>query len=292
MNRIIKFKENPKAGTLGLGDQGRSKMPNCVDIFQPGKGLDGRWKTNLDEFALSVNKIEDPKEKKKEFERIKAEREELERLLNVDLSGISKYWENLFIEINPKAPLDLNVPMDRVKYNVIMANNMVSPSMRESYKAEYRDAKYYVTREFEEVGDRVAKQRKYAEAISQMLKLVENTDKAILIGKYLDLGINKNTPKDNIFDIYQNYIDADEKIYSIDKFLDALKKSPEELSIKLLVLDAIKYKVIRQTEGLYQRGSITLGKSIDEIVAWLSNVIHSGELISIQEEVDLKQKYA
>lgn len=291
MTRTIIFKENPDRGTLGLKEQGRSKMPNCVDIIQPGKGLDGRWKTGLDELATDVTRISDSKEREKKKLEVKNEREELERLLNVDLSGVSKFWETFFIEINPKVPLDLDIPLDRVKYNIICHSDAVAPSMKAAYDMKYKDAKYYISREFEEVGDRVARQMKQDEAGSALLILIKNHDKAVVVGRFLDLPINNNMPQDNMYDTFRTYLNNDDKLGSLDKFLNALKKTPEELSIKLLYADAIKFRVIRYNDGLYQRGTITMGKTPDEVVAWLSNVTHSGELMSIKEEVDLKMKF-
>lgn len=288
--RTITFKENPDRGSLGLKEQGRSKMPNCVDIIQPGKGLDGRWKTGLDELATEIARMPDSKEREKKIKEIKTEREELEKLLNQDLSGTSKFWESFFIEINPRVPLNLDIPLDRVKYNVILSSDAVAPSLRAALDIKYKDAKYYVTREFEEVGERVSKNKKIMEAGAALMDLIKSPDKALVVGRYLDLPVSANMPQDNLFDTFQTYLAKDDKLGSLDKFLAALKRTPEELNIKLLFADAIKFKVIRAHEGLYQRGSITLGKTTDEVVAWLSNINHSGEMMSIQDEVDQKRK--
>lgn len=289
--RLITFKEDPNKGSLGLKEQKRSKMPNCVDIIQPARGLDGRWRTNLDELATSISIITDSKEREKRKKEVQKEREELETLLNVDLSGVSKFWETFFIEINPKVPLNLDIPLDRVKYNVILACDAVSPSIKASLDMKYRDAKYYISREFEEVSDRVATKREYAKAVSALLTLSETPDKAIVVGRYLDLPIAANMPQANVFDMFQSYIDDDAKLGSIAKFLSAVNRTPEELSIKLLYTDALKYRVIRYSDGLYQRGAITLGKKPEEVISWLSSPTHSGEMMSIQEEVELKRKF-
>lgn len=291
MTGVITFKEDPRKGSLGLEKEARSKMPNCVDIIQPGKGIDGRWATNLDELSVTISRITDSKERKKKFDEVKAEREQLEALLNQDLSGTSKYWEGFFIEINPKQPLNLDIPLDRVKYNVIMASAAVSPNMRMSTDIKYKDAKYYITREFEEVGDRVAKRKKTMESSVALSELIKNQDRAVLVGRYLDLPVSNNMPNDNLLDIFQTYIADDVKLDSISNFLNAVSKTPEEISIKMLFSDAVKYRVVRQNDGLFQRGNITLGKNPNEAIAWLSNVANSGELMSIQEEVDLKRKY-
>jgi hypothetical protein len=289
--RTIRFKEDPSKGSLGLQSQGRSKMPNCVDLIQPAKGLDGRWRTGLDELSTEVAQIQDSKEREAKKKEIIAERTELEKLLNKDLSGTSTFWETFYVEINPKVPLNLDLPLDRIKYNVILSHDAVAPNLAAGRNARYRNAKYYISREFEEVGDRVAKKRKAAEASSAMLDLLKHPDKAVIVGRYLDLPVRNGMPQDNLFDTFQSYLDSDDTLDSVDKLLNAIKKTPEELNIRLIYTDAINFKVIRYNDGLFQRGAITLGKSPDEVVSWLSNVSHSGELMSIKDEVENKRKF-
>lgn len=291
-NRTITFKEDPSKGPLGLGANGRSKMPNCVDIIQPGKGFDGRWKTGLDELSSSINEILESKEREKKYKEVKAEREELERLLNVDLSGTSTFWETFFVEINPHRPLNLVIPLDRVKLSVLLAGDSVSPSIRESKLSKYKNAKFYISREFEEVGEKVAKKKKYGEAVAALVGLIKSPDRAVMIGRYLDLPIKANMPSDNMFDMFQTYLDDDDNLNSIDRFLAAVNKNPEEINIKLIFSDAVKFRVIRNNDGNFQRGNITMGKTADEVIKWLNSVANSGELLSIAEEVEQKRKFA
>lgn len=291
----IMFKENPKAGNLGLEkpeNGSRSKFPGCYDIIQPAIGRDGRWKTGLDEDSVDVNTIPDAKEREARKKQIKAERESLERLLNQDLSGTSKFWESYFVTINTKKPLDMSNPLDRVAYHVILASGEAAPSHRDAEtEVDYLRSKYYIARENEDVSIKVERKRKYNEAISEFMDLMKAPDQALLVGRYLGLPIKESTPQNNVFDIFQNFLDSDDKLGSVDKFLFAIKKSPEELGIKMVLDDAMKKKVIRVTKGLFQRGNITMGKSIPEVLQWLSDPANSGELASIQEEIALKNKF-
>jgi hypothetical protein len=290
-NQTIKFKENPAAGNLGLELEGRSKFPGCVDIIQPAIGMDGRWKTGLDEHALSIVMMTDSEARTAKQAEIIAERESLERVLNADLSATSKYWESFFVEVNPNVPLNLANPLDRVRYHVISVCDGVAPNLKAAGMMEYRDAKYYISREFEEVGDRLESKKRYNLAATEFVKLMESPDRAVLVGRYLDLPVSNNTPPDNIYEIFQNALDADKATGFVNRFLAAVSKSPEELNIKLIFSDATKYNVIRYNQGLYQRGQITLGKSPEEAVRWLTDVTNSGELLSIQEEIDIKRKF-
>src|SRR6185312_15546534 len=102
--------------------------------------------------------------------------------------------------------------------------------------------------------------------------------------RYLGLHVNNNTPQDNIYDAFQTFLDSDSKTNSIDKFMFAIDRSNEELSISLIVDDAIKHQVIRYREGLYQRGNITYGKERKDLIKFFSDLANTGELQSVQEE--------
>jgi len=238
---VLKENANPMKFNLGLEAEGRSKFPNCYDIIQPAIGKDGRWITGLDEDARSIRLIQDAEEREAKRQAVKALRLSLEDLTGYDLSGRSKFWDEFFVEINPKKPLDLTIPMDRVKYEVILASKGAAPSLKDTNNMDYLGSKYYVSRKHEDVSEKVSKQRRKAEADAAMLELLKTPDKAVLIGKYLQLPVSNSTPADNMFDIFKSYLDADDKLDSIKKFNIALAKTVDELSIKLIFDDGIKY---------------------------------------------------
>lgn len=294
-NEVITFKELPKPGNLGLekAENGyRSKFPGCYDIIQPSINTDGRWRTGFDEDSIDINRIMDSKVREAKKEQVRKERESLERLVNQDLSGTSKYWESYFVTIDTRKPLDMSNPQDRIAYHIILASGETAPSLREGEEdVEFLRSKYYVSRENEDVSIKVEKKRRYNEAVMEFMKLLKNPDRCILVGRYLGLPIKESTQPNNVFDIFQNFLDQDNKLDSVNKFLMAVEKSPEELGIRMVLDDAIKKKVIRQNQGLYQRGNITMGKTHKEVLEWLNDPANAGELASIQEEIALKNKY-
>lgn len=287
----LKENANPMRFNLGLEAEGRSKFPNCFDIIQPAIGRDGRWITGLDEDARSIRMIQNSEEREAKREAIRNERLSLEDLTGYDLSGRSEFWNEFFVEINPKKPLDLSIPLDRIKYKVILASKGAAPSLKETNNMDYLGTKYYISKKHEDVADKVSKQRIKAKADAAMLELLETPDKAVLIGKYLGLPISTTTPPDNMFDIFKTYLDADDKLDSIKKFNQALGKSASELNIKLIFDDGYKLNVIRLRDGYYQRGNITYGKSIQEAITFLSDIKNQGELLSVQDEVENKRKF-
>lgn len=293
MSQIVKFKENADLSrpNLGLEKEGRSKFPGCVDIIQPPLGRDGRWKTGLDEKSITVLSILDSVEREATIAKIKKERQDLEELTGYDLSGLSQFWHSFFVEINPSQPLDLAVPIDRIKYHVVIASGSAAPSLKDCSDAKYFTAKYYISKEYDDVGGRLEKKKKYNKAVTALDKLVKTPDKAIQVGRFLDLHMNSGTPQDNIYDMFQVYLDNDEKLGSVDRFIAAISKTPEEIGIKLVFADAIKLGVIRQRDGYFQRGDITMGRSPEDVLSFLSDIKNSGELLSIQEDIDRKSKF-
>jgi hypothetical protein len=294
MSQIVKIKENANKAryNLGLENEGRSKFPGCVDMIQPTRGRDGRWRTGLDEFAPSILAIPNTEERLAAQERIKKTREELQSLTGKDLSPLSPYWDTYLIEVSPTIHLDLTNANDRIRYHVLMASDAVAPSLKAATTdADYLYAKYYIAKEYEEVADQLSQKKKYNDAVIAMSEMLKTPDKAVMIGRYLELNVNPMTPPDNMYLIFQTYLDDDARLGSIDKFMSAVRMDYEELNTKIIITDSVRHNVIRQRDGLFQRGNITLGKNMAEVLHFLLDPKNSSELLSIQEEIDMKKKF-
>lgn len=291
MSQTIVFKENPAAGSLGLEKEGRSKFPGCYDWVQPAK-RNGRWITNLDELAYDVMSIQDAKIRADRQSKIKAERESLEQLLGVKLDALSDFYDTYSVKIDPARPLDLDKANDRLAYNIILASKSAAPSIREAQDPEYNHAKYYVFRDFEDVSERVEKKDRHVEALTKLAKVLEKPERAIQLGIYLDLNMSSVTPPENVRDIFYTFLENDSKTNSVARFLDAVSRTAEEIGVKLTFAEGLKLGVIRQRDGVFQRGNITLGKASEpnKVVEFLSDPKNSGELLSIQDEIVIKRK--
>lgn len=293
LSELVTIKENAVSGkpNLGLEKEGRSKFPGCYDIIQPAKGRDGRWKTGMDEKARYVLAIRDQEQRLAKQAELQSIRESLEELTGLDLSATSKFWDTFFVEVNVKKPLDMTIPMDRIKYYVLTTGEDVAPSLADTNKADYFNSKYYVSKKHEDVAAKLDKKKKHNDAVAAMLELLKTPDRAILVGKYLNLPINNTTPQDNIYDAYQTKLDDEEKNPFIDKFMRALSLNHEEINVKIIFDDGIKQNVIRLRDGLFQRGNITYGRSIPEAITFLTDIKNRGELLSIEDEVTSKKKF-
>lgn len=292
MSQIVNFKENPAAGNLGLEKEGRSKMPGCYDWIQPGK-RNGRWITGFDPLAHEVVTITDSKIREETQSKMRATQESLEQMLGVKLDALSDFYDTYFVKIDPAKPLDLTLARDLLAYHVLLASGAVAPAVKDTEDPTYNHAKYYIFREFEDVSERVEKKDKLAAAMGELQKVLKKPERAIQLCQFLDLNVSLVTPPENVRDILYTFLDKDKEINSVNRFLDAVIKSPEEIGVKLAFAEGLKLGVIRQREGLYQRGNITLGKSSapNEVIEFLMDPKNSGELLSIQEEITVKRKF-
>lgn len=294
MGILVEIKQTPdlSAQMLGLDKHGRSKFPNTFEVLQAARTPDGRWVTGLDEDAVSIRSIKDPELREKRSEEVKDLRLELERLTGIDLSSKSKYWETYFIKIIEKLALNFDNPHDRVKYYVLLANRYAAPELEAKTDPDYMHTKFYMHRSENEEGQKALKSRERDKAVSDLYLMYNNEPKLKLIGKYI-LGqkIKDTMSADGVYNQLREHFLNDKEGTVVRKFNEATSKTIEELTYKLIVDEAVAKHVIRIREGYYQRGNATYGKSMKDVLKFLSSPENANEFISIREEVEEKRSH-
>lgn len=292
MSNLVEIKQSPdiSADALGLGKYGRSKFPGTFEVLQPAKTPDGRWVTGIDEDAISVKRIVDPILREQRQEELKTIREELERTTGHDLSATSKYWETYFVKIVEKLALNFDNPNDRVKYYILLANNYSAPELEAMSNPDFSSTKFYMHRTESEEGQKAVKSRERDKAVSDLYGMYDNKNKLVLIGKYL-LGtkVKDSMSQDGVYNLIRSELEKDKDGSVIRKFNDATSKTIEELQYKLIIDEAVAKHVIRIREGYYQRGNATYGKSMKDVIKFLSSPENANEFASVKEEVEEKR---
>jgi hypothetical protein len=95
--------------------------------------------------------------------------------------------------------------------------------------------------------------------------------------------------QDGIYNLLRSGIENDKEGTIVRKFNEATSKTIEELQFKLILDEAIARHVIRIREGYYQRGNATYGKTIKDVLKFLSSPENANEFASIKEEVEEKR---
>jgi hypothetical protein len=286
----IKQDADQSAKALGLHKHNRSKFPGTFEVVQPGRTPDNRWVTGLDEDAISINKISDPVLRAQRKEEIREIREELERLTGHDLRATSDFWNTFYIKIVEKLALNFDIPTDRIKYYVLLANNFAAPELEAKENPDFNNAKFYMHRAENEEGTKAVKSRERDKAVADLYTMYDNKNRLLLIGKYM-LGskVKDSMTQDAVYNLLRDSIQADKDGSVVRKFNEATSKTVEELQYKLIVDEAVARHVVRIRDGYYQRGNATYGKTIKEVVKFLSSPENANEFASIKEEVEEKR---
>jgi hypothetical protein len=292
MSTLIEVKQTPdlSAQMLGLDKYNRSKFPGTFEVLQAGRTSDGRWITGIDEDSVSVKRISDPVLRQERYEEIRAIRQDLERLTGHDLSGLSEFWDTFYINIVDKLGLNFDSPLDRFKYYMLIANNYAAPELESINNPDFSGTKFYIHRADTEDSNTSIKSRERDKAISELFNMYENKNKLVLIGKYiLGAKIKDEMSKDGIYNLLRSSLENDKEGVVVRRFVDATTKTIEELQYKLIIDEAIAKHVIRIREGYYQRGNATYGKTMKDVVKFLSSPENANEFASIKEEVEEKR---
>lgn len=280
---LVKELTDPSEINFGLEKEGRSKLPGCGDYVQPAQ-RNGKWLTGLDETAPEV-----VAKGKDEIARVKAEREELERLTGHDLSPLNHdFWENILIQVNRNTAFDESDPEARIKLAALRARRAVAPNPNVP-KAEYPGVKYYLTKPEEESTHRLQPKKDKAVAMGKVVELMKDTNKARLVAKSLGFSVNEETLIDTIYDMFISFIDRFPKENTVKEFNEYNEKDISALQITLAFEDAVKKKIIVSDKGTYRRGTVALGRTKKEALNKLSSIEFVGELESIFEELNEKR---
>jgi hypothetical protein len=292
MSTLVEIKQTPdlSAQMLGLHKHGRSKFPGTFEVLQPGRGADGRWVTGLDEGALSIKSINDPVLRAKRSDEVRELREELERLTGFNLSANSDYWDTYYVKIVEKLALNFDNPHDVVKYYVLLANGYAAPELEARDNPDYIHTKFYMHRAENEEGQKSVKSRERDKATADLYGMYENRAKLILIGRYvLGTKVKESMTQDGIYNLLREALNNDKEGSVVRKFNEATSKTVEELQYKLIVDEALQRHVIRIRDGYYQRGNATYGKTMKDVLKFLSSPENANEFASIKEEVEEKR---
>lgn len=284
---IIKLLNNPENPDLKM------KYIGAKEYCTPKVGPDGKVITGLDENALYILRMEDNKIKTELQKNIKKERESLERLLGVDLTPGSTYWNDYYIILDDEeVDLDFSNPLDRVREKFLVANGYVAPSFEDIENDEkYHNTIFYLYREAEESSKSIQKTKQEDRAKYELFNMYEqNSAKLAIVAQYL-LGhaLNADVKPDTAYTKLRDYIettDKNKKKINLASFLAAIEKSPEQMATKIILDKAIKKRIVAARGGIHRRGEVILGNSYDEALDYLLSVENSGELNSLNKEVE------
>lgn len=286
---IIKQIADDNDSAFGLAKYNRSRFPNCTDAFQV-PFHNGRYVTGIDPNGLELTLIKDPEvreEKKREREALTKNLQEM--LPGVDISPTSSFWEDFKILINTNQDLILNKsnPLDVIKYHALVEGGYAAPSKDEVGSPRYKNAKYYCLVEEVEEKEKYSVQKLRDKATAELVKISENKDFMLIVGKYLEGtkykdGMLAGTIYTNLSEFLNDRKNSDH----VDKFLKAVKLPLEDLQFKVTIDTALRKKLIKFSNGQYNRGGINLGRTPQAVIENLKLPEFAAEFSQIYDEVN------
>jgi hypothetical protein len=281
---IIKQIDNPDNPGIGI------KYVGSNEYATPKVGKDGKIITGVDEFALSITTLPDTEQKKKTAE-IKKLRENLEKLLGVDLTPQSDFWTEFMIVLNDDVTLDPTNPKDLLSEKFLIANRYVAPSKLAIREDDYENCLFFLYREEEEITRSAQNYKNKDRATAKLFNLMEGDPlKLKIVASYifgfdahLDLSVEEAYVKLKDF---LDVKDEDAQVKNIATFISSCDKTPEEMILKQILDKSVKRKIVSAKGGIYRRGDTIYGNSHEEALEYLSLPEHSGEVSSLKRAVD------
>lgn len=290
-NKVVikQIPDSSNQSAYGLEKYNRSKFPGCTEAFQVALLPDGRYLTGLDPNGYELSFIKDPAEREKKVQERISISDNLKKLLpNVDLSPMSEFWSEFKIVMSTDSDLTLTKysPIDIVKYYALVSNGIVAPSKDEIGNPYYRDAKYYCSVEEVEELERFSVQKLKDQATYELVKIGQNKDLMLLIGKYLEgTRYKDNMLPTTLYTNLSNFIHSKDA-ENVTKFLKAIALPLEDLQFKVTIDTALRKKIIKFTNGQYTRGAANLGKTVPSVIANLKLPEFAAEFAQIYEEIN------
>lgn len=261
-----------------------------------------RYLTGLDPEVVIYNPDLSEKEKEDKIKEIAEITTRLERVFGpgkLDARN-NDMWSKVLLTITRKSTgLNLTDPKQELVYHCIKGGGFthVATTLEE---AQEKNLRFYLIEPVEFIENRVAPKKTINRAIAALedLEKTKSGNDILFIAKYLmpvEKAYTKRTPKALLYEDLDKFIDGQvikkSKSYCAGLFLEALKKSKEDLKIYVYLKDAVYYTfVYANTAGelvnVYTKG--VYGTTIERAVEHLKNPAYQHELQSVVDAVSKK----
>jgi hypothetical protein len=280
-----------------LGQYNLSKYPNTGDYLCPlfDSNLN-RHLTGFDENDPQILRIQDKKEREAKQKEVKEKREQLQALTGIDDLSYKnvQFWDGYVIpfvvdmkgnvrEFHPESN-----PMDELALIVLKRRGDIPFSKSEMHDPRFRNAKFYLTSEEEEVSFNKTKIRMERKRSVEMTALFEDEqtgyDRAWNVTFYLGLKPKKNISFDKLEEDLETYTTEGNKYENtLEAFFEACKLSNEELIIANTFKRAVIYGIIKynSSDKLFYRGGLNYRGTEKESIEYFKTPDMAGELAEL-----------
>ena len=206
-----------------------------------------------------------------------------------DLSIYKKennYWNKFKVKLDKNTlKLDLSNPIDYIRYKVLLSNSdIVAPSLNEKFKKG--TYKYVLAEEGSMDQEFVKSANSKKEAYKAFGKMDSSPEKMKdFLGVYYTLkpggkSIPLNAKQDFLIAEIEKIIESD-----LGTFIEIVKD--KDYDVKVMINKALRAKALERDKTTYRTPEgITIGETLKQAIAYLTNPINSEEYIKIQSRID------
>lgn len=280
-----------------LRANGMSMFPGTYKMLFPHKELSGKRRTGLDPNAQYIQNIKDVAAKEVEQERVAKLRDELQLLLDLDLSPTSKYWDKM--EPAKLGDEDNIFNLDNPNHAVMFAWLRVHPTIASSLEAytrgEYHpDTHFYVKDKDLEETIVYNKKKQLNEAIRKIDSY--SLEKRQKIARLVGIPVSSETKEEFVYNALDTFL-RNETIKSgpykdqssLAIFTRFSQLDDQALYIKDLVDSAVTHQIYREGKtGRIMEGDVTKWTSKDAMFKYFMSDENQRDLIELEDRIKAK----
>ena len=157
---------------------------------------------------------------------------------------------------------------------------------------EYLGCLFYIYREQEETVKKATSEKKKDRAIAALYNVEEkDPNKLKIIASDIFGNDTSEMSVEQAYIRLKEFLEVSEpkaQKENIARFMDSVNKTPEEMQIKRVLDKAIKRRVVTTKGNIFKRGEEIYGNNYEEALDFLKSPENSGELASLQKELNRK----
>lgn len=291
-----------------LANRGYTRMPGTGVFKYPYREFDGRYRTGLDPDAAYIQRIQDPLQKELEIKRVTDLKNRLTKLLQLDLSPTSKFWNHALASSNDDTThaqpvklldgenvYDLSIPWQELTFAWLRVHPTIASSY-EAWKAGRfpADTQFYVADEEIETALAYKKKTLINKAIAKFDGMTPS--KRRKIARVMGLPVTEDSKEESVYNQVDTLLKETEfktgkyKGKSpVKVFTDFADMEENLLHVKDLVKQAITHSIYRvKANGKVYQGEAEIAKDEDELVKYLIDENNQSDVLTLEQ--DLKGK--
>lgn len=274
----------------------RNAFPMSEQSSYLKKNANGEFLTGYNlPFGLSDEEV--LKDPKSVYYDLITEKKKIEKALNVSLDPNKDNEFLLFLKLeltnknNQDPRLDLDKPMDKLKYRAAIASGIVAPSRELLSDIRFMASDFYFSSPEKESSSKKVKE-KLKNQIAGALSNHENSRAWLMsVSNKLGLLTRPELTEDLLYTQISEAKNKTDKEEELKKIVSIVTSQIDILLIDLVIDKSFYYQLIKKTEtGQYSYKSILLGKTKDEVKDFLTDFANQDIFAELRMDVFEKLK--